>query len=298
VADAGARRGVPQGLAAALTRVLGEEPSAARPVAGGSISDAWRVELPSGPAFVKARAGASPADFAAEAAGLAWLAEGGAPVPAVLACGREEPLLVLEWIDQGTLSVRGAEELGRALARLHRAGAPAHGALPPGSPDGVLRIGSVELEPRERESWASVYAEDMLLPLTRRARDLGSLSAADAGAVEAVSERLEGLAGPAEPPARLHGDLWGGNVMADPAGRGFVIDPAAYGGHREVDLAMLRLFGSPSERIFSAYVEEFPLAEGHEERVELWQLLPLLVHAVLFGGGYGARAGVAARRYL
>lgn len=289
---------VPKGLARAIAQALGEEPLNARPVAGGSINEAWRVELPSGPAFVKTRAAARPAEFAAEAAGLEWLTEAGAPVPAVLACGRHDPLLVLEWVEQGTFTERGAEELGRALARLHRSGAPAHGALPPGSPDGVLRIGSVELKPRERASWAAVYAEDMLLPLVRRARDNGSLSSDDASAVEAVCARLDDLAGPSEPPARLHGDLWGGNVMADSAGRGLLIDPAAYGGHREIDLAMLRLFGAPSERVFAAYQEEFPLADEAEGRIELWQILPLLVHAVLFGGSYGARAARAAKRYL
>jgi fructosamine-3-kinase len=115
--------------------------------------------------------------------------------------------------------------------------------------------------------------------------------------VERVCERIGALAGPPEPPARLHGDLWGGNVLADARGRGWLIDPLAYAGHREVDLAMLRLFGAPSPRILGSYAEAHPLADGHEERVDLWQLFPLLVHAVLFGGGYGAQAERAARRY-
>ncbi len=117
--------------------------------------------------------------------------------------------------------------------------------------------------------------------------------------MEAVCERIEELAGPEEPPARLHGDLWGGNVLADDAGRAWLIDPSAHGGHREMDLAMLRLFGNPGgERVFAAYEEAAPLADGAAERVELWQLQPLLVHAVLFGGSYGAAAERAARRYL
>jgi fructosamine-3-kinase len=112
-----------------------------------------------------------------------------------------------------------------------------------------------------------------------------------------VCERIHDLAGPSEPPARLHGDLWGGNVLAGADGRAWLIDPAAYGGHREVDLAMLRLFGSPSPRVFAAYEEAAPLAEGHEDRVGLWQLFPLLVHTVLFGGGYASQAESTARRY-
>jgi fructosamine-3-kinase len=112
-----------------------------------------------------------------------------------------------------------------------------------------------------------------------------------------VCDRLPELAGPAEPPARLHGDLWSGNVLAS-GGTPYLIDPAAYGGHREVDLAMLALFGTPSPRTRAAYEEVAPLADGHGERVGLWQLFPLLVHAVLFGGGYAASVERTARRYV
>lgn len=103
--------------------------------------------------------------------------------------------------------------------------------------------------------------------------------------------RIDALAGPDEAPARLHGDLWGGNVLGTA-----LIDPAAHGGHRETDLAMLRLFGGPSERCFAAYAEVAPLADGHRERVGLWQLQPLLVHAILFGGSYGAAVERTAAR--
>jgi fructosamine-3-kinase len=105
------------------------------------------------------------------------------------------------------------------------------------------------------------------------------------------------LAGPPEPPSRLHGDLWSGNVMADAGGRPWLIDPSAYGGHREVDLAMLRLFGAPRGDVFAAYEEVAPLAGGCEERVELYQLLPLLVHALLFGGSYRGAAERVAMGY-
>jgi fructosamine-3-kinase len=108
---------------------------------------------------------------------------------------------------------------------------------------------------------------------------------------------MPALAGPAEPPSRLHGDLWSGNVMGGADGRPWLIDPSAYGGHREVDLAMLRLFGAPSERVFAAYEDAAPLAEGWRERVELYQLLPLLVHALLFGGSYRGAAERVAQRY-
>jgi fructosamine-3-kinase len=218
--------------------------------------------------------------------------------------GEQEPrFLALEWIDEGRLDAVGEESLGRGLAALHAAGAPAHGAAPPGAPaaDGAvapLRIGELELPNDPAPDWPSFYVQRRLEPLVRLASQRGALSAAGRAAVGAVYERIAGLAGPAEPPARLHGDLWGGNVLAGADGRARLIDPAAYGGHREVDLAMLRLFGAPSRRVFDAYEEAAPLADGHEERVELWQLFPLLVHAALFGGHYGAAVERAARRYV
>ncbi len=135
-----------------------------------------------------------------------------------------------------------------------------------------------------------------VLPYLRLARDRGAVTDADAAAVEAVVPRLAELV-PEEPPARLHGDLWNGNVLWG-HDRAWVIDPAAHGGHRESDLAMLALFGLPHlPRVLDAYAEASPLADGWTDRVALHQLFPLLVHACLFGGGYGARAAEAARRY-
>jgi len=204
--------------------------------------------------------------------------------------------LALEWIDEGRLDARGEEELGRGLARVHAAGAPAFGSPPPGAPLGELRLGAVELGAATAPDWPSFYAEHRLAPLLRAAADRGALPPGGAAAIEAVIDRLPELGGPPEPPARLHGDLWSGNVLAGADGRPRLIDPAAYGGHREVDLAMLRLFGAPSPRMLAAYEELLPLAAGHERRVPLWQLFPLLVHAALFGGSYGASAVQAARR--
>jgi fructosamine-3-kinase len=267
---------------------LSREVTAKRRVGGGCINDGWRVEFADGSrAFVKTRPEVAPGEYETEAAALRWLAEpGGVRVPEVVEV--QPDLLAIEWIDEGSLSAGGAEELGRGLAELHAAGADAFGSLPPGAPGGDLRIGPIALPLEPSDDWPSFYAERLLMPLAREA---------GVGAIGPVCERIHELAGPPEAPARLHGDLWGGNVLAGADGRAWLIDPAAYGGHREVDLAMLRLFGSPSARIFDAYQEAAPLAEGHEDRVGLWQLFPLLVHAVLFGGGYGAQAEATARRY-
>jgi fructosamine-3-kinase len=249
--------------------------------------------------FEKSRPGARLEDYEMEAAGLRWLAEAnGVRVPEVYEVTSDPPALSLRQISTGRLSPDGAEDLGRGLAEMHALGAERFGSLPPGAPDRTLRIGLAELELSAADSWPGFYADQILVPLAARARDAGNLAPADAGAVESVCERIDGLAGPPEPPARLHGDLWSGNVLADRGGGAWLIDPAAHGGHREIDLAMLRLFGAPSERIFEAYSEAAPLADGHEERVGLWQLSPLLVHALLFGGSYGSSAGEAARRYL
>jgi fructosamine-3-kinase len=268
-----------------------------RRLGGGDINEAWQVTLDGKRAFVKTRPDAGGGEYALEAAGLQWVAEPGAlRTPAVIEVA--EDYLALEWIEPGRLSASGAEELGRGLAATHAAGAPCFGDPGFGERLGVqARIGSLRLPNEPSDDWGSFYAERRLLPLARIAAERGVLSGAGVAAIERVCDRIDRLAGPAEPPARLHGDLWSGNVHADSEGRPWLIDPSAYGGHREVDLAMLRLFGAPSERLFSAYEELTPLAEGWEERVSLWQLLPLLVHAVLFGGSYREAAERVARRY-
>ncbi len=271
----------------------------ARPVGGGDINEAWHVRLADGRgAFVKTRADASPGEYAAEARGLRWLAEPRAlRVPEVLEV--DDRYLALEWIEPGTLAAAGEEELGRGLAAVHRAGAPHFGdpSVVAGGEGEAGRIGSLRLPNEPLERWPEFYVERRLRPLMALAARAHAVSPAGIGALERVCERIDGLAGPPEPPARLHGDLWWGNVLADSEGRPWLIDPSAYGGHREIDLAMLKLFGSSRGRVFDAYDEAYPLSEGSEERVELWQLLPLLVHAVLFGGPYGAAVERAARRY-
>ncbi len=294
-------------LADALAGALGEPLRELRPIAGGSLNDAWAATLASGERiFVKTSVDAAPGVYAAEATGLRWLAAARAlPLPfprAVLDGDDGIRLLVLPWIEPAAPAPDADEQLGRGLAQLHAARARGFG-----SPDGTWRIGPISIPDAggEDEPWPVFYAERRLRPLARLAHARGALDDAQLALAERVIARLHdsadgrgaGIAGPPEPPARLHGDLWGGNVMHGPNGEPWLIDPAAYGGHREVDLAMLQLFGGPGPRAFAAYEEVSPLAPGAAERVALWQAAPLLLHAALFGGGYGARAAAALRRY-
>jgi fructosamine-3-kinase len=279
----------------ALAAALGEEVTALEAIPGGDLNAAYRATLRDGtPVFVKTASNAAPGAYAAEAAGLRWLGEvdGGLPVPEVLAVG--DQWLALEWIEGG--GAADEAQLGRGLATIHRAGAARAGELP-GSGDAYV-LGPLTLPNAPRDDWPAFYAESRLLPLARMAADRGALDSGGVGAVEAVAARIDDLAGPAEPAARLHGDLWSGNVHAAAGGRPYLIDPAAYGGHREIDLAMLSLFGAPGSRFYDNYDAVWPRAEGQQDRVALYQLLPLLVHAVLFGGSYGASATRAARRYV
>ena len=243
-----------------------------------------------GPGQVTAGPGQAAA-FAAEANGLRWLAQARAvPVPRVLAVA--EDMLVIESLPPGHPTAEAAAGFGAGLARLHAAGADAFGAPWPGF------IASLPLDNTPGQEWAGWYAEQRLVPYLRKASDGGALTAADISLVEAVAGRTGELAGPPEPPSRVHGDLWSGNVLWS-AGRGWLIDPAAHGGHRETDLAMLALFGAPHlDVIMGAYQEESPLADGWQDRVPLHQLHPLLVHVCLFGASYAARLRAAARAAL
>lgn len=248
---------------------------------------------PAGGGFTKRRADAPEHFFAAEAAGLRWLAvPGGARVAGVHRVSRTS--LTIDRVTPGSPGPEAAEEFGRRLAVTHDAGASFFGVGPDAGP-GVGWIGDAPLPLRTAppESWGAWYAEDRLLSHAWRA------GLADP-VLDRVTERLaSGVFDDDAPPARIHGDLWSGNVLWSPDGV-VLIDPAAHGGHRITDLAMLALFGTPHQaRIHAAYAEASGrLPDGWHDLIGLHQLHPLLVHAELFGGGYRNQALEVARRYL
>jgi fructosamine-3-kinase len=276
-----------------VAAVLGRDVRRLLPQPGGDICQAARAELDDGQrAFVKWRTGADAGFFAAEAWSLRWLADAGAPVPEVLAVA--DDLLVLGWIEEGRPTAATGEQAGRAIAALHAAGAPTFG-----HPEGRdTWIGSMVLPGGPALSWPELWAEHRVRPLVRELVDAGRLDGAGAAVLDDLCDRLPAVAGPPEPPARLHGDLWSGNLLTDEHGRPWLVDPAAHGGHRETDLAMLALFGGLRTEVLGAYQEVAPLADGWTDRQPLHQLHPLLVHACLFGGGYARRAVDVARHYV
>jgi fructosamine-3-kinase len=284
-----------QRLRDAIAQTVGSDVVEARALAGGDVARSYRVVLAGGRVvFAKTHADPPPGFFITEATGLQWLGETGAvAVPGVLAVSdgsgpnSEGPtaMLVLEWIDEDRAATTDDRVLGRALAHLHRTGAPAFGR------EDRRPTGSRSLPNDPAGTWAEFYADRRLHPLVRMARDGRAVDSSVLADIERIAARLESFGADDEPPARLHGDLWAGNRVVDRAGTSWLIDPAAHGGHREFDLAMMRLFGGFGSAAFAAYHDEFPLAPGWERRVPLHQLAPLLVHAIKFGGGY--RSAVA-----
>jgi len=246
--------------------------------------------------YIKRRYDAPAGLFQAEAAGLAWLRVSGG-VPAVEVLAVDDHSITLEWLRTVPATTQAAEDFGRRLAFTHDAGAEAFGS-PPAGYTGPSFIADLPMTTDPQPTWGVFFASQRIWThaLASR-RDLGSDGLK---VMEKLADRLaEGIFDDEAPPARLHGDLWSGNVLFTAAGA-TLIDPSAHGGHRISDLAMLSLFGAPHlERIFSAYEETSShLPDGWRHLIALHQVYPLLVHTVLFGGGYAHQAVTAACQYL
>lgn len=273
-----------------LSEALGAAVVAKHRMTGGDICDAWRITLEDGRCIFAKEHADGGAMFDAEAFGLHWLAEANAlRVPRVLHASPHA--LVLEFVETGPRGASFDEALGRGLAQVHAHEPPGFGL----AHEGV--IASLPQDNTAESSWAAFYGRRRLSCMTTICVERGRLPLEARSELDALLRVLPDRLGPPEPPARLHGDLWSGNVMVDHRGDPVLVDPAVYGGHREVDLAMMRLFGGFSPATFAAYEEVAPLAAGHQDRTELLQLYPVLVHAALFGGHYGASARRTIARY-
>ncbi len=267
-----------------ITELTGAGVVSMQPVSGGDFATAYRVSLDDGrTVFAKTHTDPPPGFFSTEAAGLRWLAEPEeCNVASVVAVTDDAPaMLILDWVDVGGRSTPEREaQFGRGLARLHASGAPFFGR------DDHRTTGSQALPNEPCETWVEFFANQRLYPLAKLAHDRGALSQTSIDQLSEVAERLDEFGAADEPPARLHGDLWAGNRVVDIDGHSWLVDPAAHGGHREFDLVMMRLFGGFGAEAFAAYDEEYPLADGWHDRVDVHQLAPLVVHAIKFGGGY------------
>lgn len=259
-----------------------------RTVSGGDVAEAFRVDTTDGVIFVKVHRDPRPAMFEREARGLRALRRSGTvAVPEVL---REDDLgLTLEWIEPGSPpGDKGAidAEFGRQLATLHRVSNHTFGGLD-GDNSGYLGSQPVDLSPTD--SWVELFYDRRVVPLTRRAVELRRLHPSAVGLVNRLASRAAELCGPPEPPALVHGDLWAGNRIVGVAERSWLVDPSAHWGHRELDLAMMQLFGGFGPSTLAAYDEVYPRAAGWADRIGWYQLPPLLVHAIKFGGPYASQ---------
>jgi fructosamine-3-kinase len=250
--------------------------------------------------FVKHHAGAPNGYFAWEAAGLRWLSSVAGGVPCAQVVAVDATSLTLRRLDSVTATTDAAYAFGSQLAITHDAGAAAFGAGPDGW-DGPGFFGPLsQLLPmslRPHRGWGDFYADERLAPMAELAGE--RLDASTRATIDAVLARCRaGHFDDDDQPARLHGDLWSGNVMWTSGGV-VLIDPAAHAGHREADLAMLALFGCPHyDAVLDGYQRVRSLRPGWRKRIGLHQLFPLLAHVVLFGGGHVRRTAIVARAAL
>jgi fructosamine-3-kinase len=256
--------------------------SSFRPVHGGDINQAFYVESEEGKFFLKLNdAVRFPDMLEKEAGGLKALSGSSLKIPAVINHGiiERKQFLILEWLEAGAAGKTSWELFGRGLANLHRRESSFFGW------EEDNYIGSLPQVNTPARRWSVFYAEHRIMPLVKKLFDNGSFDQANISSAERLCSQLEKIF-PEEPPALIHGDLWSGNFLITKEGLPAVYDPAVYYGHREMDLGMSMLFGGFDADFYRSYDEVYPLESSWKERIPLTQLYPLLVHAILFGGGY------------
>ncbi len=263
-----------------------------RPLLGGDIHDVFRFTSDGKRYAIKVNRGMPSDVFEKEAKGLQAL-EGvtGLHVPHLVRVGEVngQAFLMMNFIETGRKSIPAT--FGTELAELHRQSNDQFGW----EEDNYL--GSLTQRNDLTNNWAEFFTLYRIQERVKSLRDSGEINASDAKVFDQLEAKLEGVM-PHESPSLLHGDLWSGNTLVDTDGSAYILDPAVYYGHREIDLAMMRLFGGFGDEVFESYHEAFPLEEGHHERVALFQLYPILTHAVLFGGSYTDKSVRIAKRYV
>jgi fructosamine-3-kinase len=269
------------------------------PLGGGCVSRVERLETSAGSFVLKYMLDAPPELFAAEAAGLHALgaAGSGLVIPRVVAASAgddalaEPPLLVVEFLPAASPTSHTYEQVGRGLAELHRAMAPAFGF------DRDTYCGATRQPNAWTPRWVAFYAAHRLGHQVTMARDAGRLSSGDRDVLDRMVRRLDRwLAEPAAP-SLIHGDLWSGNLHITTGGAPALLDPAVYYAHREAEFGIMTLFGGFPARVYEAYDEVFPLEAGWRDRVPIYQLYHLLNHLNLFGAGYHTQTMAIARRF-
>lgn len=258
-----------------------------RSVGGGDINDAFQMVTDQGTFFVKSNhATRFPDMFLHEAEGLNLLRiSDSIRIPEVLLVGEmdDKAFLVLEWIASAAPQTAFWSHFGKQLAELHQNSDEQFGL------DHDNYIGSLRQSNKQHATWTEFFINERLIPQLNMAVDAGQLDRKDIQYFEGLFRELPNIY-PVEPPALLHGDLWSGNFMVGNQGEPVIMDPAVYFGHREMDLAMTKLFGGFDRELYHAYHENYPLEKGWEQRVDVCNLYPLLVHVNLFGGGYVRQA--------
>lgn len=274
--------------------IMRENFRGSQPIFGGDINEACLLNYGEKKFFVKTNSARKyPQMFEMEAKGLEILAQKtNFEIPTVLAAGEYDDIgyLLLEYIKQGDKKSNFWYSFGEALAGMHGESAKHFGL------DHHNYIGKLHQSNNYQNSWPEFFAKERVEPQFEMAFNNGYFQSADSKLVERFLAQTEKLI-PAEKPALVHGDLWNGNFLNSPTGHPVLIDPAIYYGHREMDIAMMHLFGGFTDELFQKYQELMPLEQGWKERLEFHNIYPILVHANLFGGGYPDRARRIMKRY-
>lgn len=274
-----------QAVSLELSQYLGKPVVLYAPSAlgGGSINHALRLRSSAGDFFLKWNdAHLYPGMFEAEARGLGLLtASNKIKIPKVIASGKTGTYtwLLLEFISSGKERQDFWEDFGQSLASLHSQTSRSFGL------DHDNYIGSLSQSNKQHPGWSDFFIEERLQIQSRLARDAGLLDSTTSRKLEHLYKRMDDIF-PQEPPSLIHGDLWSGNFMVGDDGHVCLIDPAVYYGHREMDIAMTKLFGGFHFNFYGAYTKSRPLEAGWQSRVDICNLYPLMVHLNLFGKGY------------